>query len=74
MPREMTKCEHCGGKKTCTTRSGKSCDECLRAAGRRHTDWATVRCSFCGGRGFVVVETDEQAADATEPESPAQEA
>ena len=60
MPRRLVQCEHCGGKKVCTAASGKSCDDCLFAAGRRHREWATVRCSYCGGRGTVVVEVDEE--------------
>ena len=60
MPREIAQCDHCGGKKTCTAAGGKSCDDCLFASGRRHREWATVRCSYCGGRGTVVVDTDEQ--------------
>jgi hypothetical protein len=61
MPRQMVQCEHCGGKKVCTASGGRSCDDCLFASGRRHRDWATVRCAQCGGRGMVVIEVDDEA-------------
>lgn len=67
--KKMVTCEHCGGKKTCTISGGRSCIECLRAAGKGRRSYAAVRCSYCGGRGFVMVEveedeeTDEQAAE-----------
>ena len=54
--KQLVDCEHCGGRKQCTRSGGRSCSECLLAAGRRHNDWATVRCSYCGGRGKVLVE------------------
>jgi len=61
--RQMVTCEHCGGKKTCTVSGGRSCIDCLRAAGQGRRSYAAVRCSFCGGRGFVFVEEDEEAAE-----------
>lgn len=65
--RKLVECEHCHGRKQCTAAGGRSCDECLAAAGRRRRDWATVRCSYCGGRGRVWVEVEEEGA-AEEPE------
>ncbi len=67
--RKLVECEHCKGKKQCTAAGGKSCHECLSAAGRRPRDWATVRCSYCGGRGKIWVELEEGDAD-----EPAEEA
>jgi hypothetical protein len=71
--KKLVECEHCEGRKQCTAAGGKSCDRCLSAAGRRPRDWATVRCSYCGGRGRVWVEVEEdeaagKAEDAEEPE------
>lgn len=63
--RKMVECEHCGGKKTCTMSGGRSCIDCLRAAGQGRRSHAAVRCSFCGGRGFVFIEEEE--GDANEP-------
>jgi hypothetical protein len=57
--RKMAECEHCEGQKTCTESGGRSCIDCLRAAGQGRRSHAAVRCSFCGGRGFVMVEVDE---------------
>lgn len=59
--RKMVECEHCGGKKTCTISGGRSCIECLRASGQGRRSHAAVRCSYCGGRGFVMVEVEEEA-------------
>jgi len=73
MARKLVQCEHCGGKKVCTAAGGKSCDTCLFAAGRRHRDWAIVRCSYCGGRGTVVVEVDEEPDAETKAEKTAGE-
>jgi DNA-directed RNA polymerase subunit RPC12/RpoP len=56
----MAECEHCGGKKTCTISGGRSCVDCLRAAGQGRRSHAAVRCSFCGGRGFVMVEVEDE--------------
>jgi len=65
--RKMVECEHCGGQKTCTVSGGRSCIDCLRAAGQGRRSYAAVRCSFCGGRGFVFVEEEEgDEADADE--------
>ena len=58
--KQLVDCEHCGGRKQCTQSGGRSCPDCLLAAGRRKSDWGTVRCSFCGGRGKVVVETGKK--------------
>ena len=44
----------------CTHSGGRSCRDCLAAAGRGARQWATVRCSYCGGTGKVRVETDEE--------------
>jgi len=69
--RKMVTCEHCGGQKTCTVSGGRSCIDCLRAAGRGRRSYAAVRCSFCGGRGFVFVEEEEgdEADEATDDEA-----
>ncbi len=67
--KKLETCEHCGGRKTCTISGGKSCHDCLVAAGRGRRDFATVRCSYCGGRGQVWVEQpDEEAADEEQDE------
>jgi len=67
--RKMVTCEHCGGQKTCTVSGGRSCIDCLRAAGQGRRSYAAVRCSYCGGRGFVFVEEEE----GEEPEQTAEE-
>ena len=67
MAKKMEDCNHCKGKKTCNRSGGRSCDICLRAAGRGPRDWGSVRCSFCGGRGKIWVETED--APAAEPPS-----
>ena len=59
--KKFVECEHCKGKKMCTVSGGRSCHTCLAAAGRKRRDWATVRCSFCGGRGMALVEVEEEA-------------
>ena len=64
--RKLVECEHCQGKKQCTAAGGKSCDQCLSAAGRRRRDWAIVRCSYCGGRGRVWVEVEEEEGEGTQ--------
>ena len=61
--KKMAECEHCGGKKTCTASGGRSCIDCLRAAGQGKRSYGAVRCSYCGGRGFVMVEVDEEAEE-----------
>jgi hypothetical protein len=53
--KQLVDCEHCGGKGTCTARGGRSCRECLDAGGYGVREWAAVRCSYCGGRGKVLV-------------------
>lgn len=63
--KKMADCEHCGGQKTCTASGGRSCIDCLRAAGKGRRSHDAVRCSYCGGRGFVMVEDEE---DETEEE------
>lgn len=72
--RKMVECEHCGGKKMCTASGGQSCIDCLRASGRGRRSQGAVRCSYCGGRGFVMVEVEEEdaAADAGGDEAPAE--
>jgi hypothetical protein len=65
--RKLVQCEHCQGTKQCRSHGGKSCDQCLLAAGRRPKDWATVRCSFCGGKGRIWVEEEAPAAETAEP-------
>ncbi|HUS80470.1 MAG TPA: hypothetical protein VM283_04320 [Armatimonadota bacterium] len=74
--RKLEECEHCGGKKNCTRSGGRSCRDCLAASGRGLHQFATVRCSYCGGRGQVwVEEEDEDEAEAGEQQSeePAEE-
>jgi len=66
--RKLVECEHCGGKKTCTASGGRSCFDCLAAAGKGRRDFATVRCSYCGGRGQVWVEEDEDEEAQAEAE------
>lgn len=66
--KKMAECEHCGGKKTCTFSGGRSCIDCLRAAGKGRRSHDAVRCSYCGGRGFVMVEVEEEDEQAEESE------
>ena len=71
MASKLVECDHCKGKKMCTYSGGKSCRPCLEAAGTGRRQWATVRCSYCGGRGKVWVkeeDTGEEAAVAAEGE------
>ena len=75
MASKLVTCEHCEGKKNCMRSGGRSCQDCLLASGRSKNQWATVRCSYCGGKGkvWVKVEDDEVEAqpvetDATETE------
>lgn len=70
--RKMVECEHCGGKKMCTASGGQSCIDCLRASGRGRRSHGAVRCSYCGGRGFVMVEVEEEAAAEGSDEAPAE--
>ena len=68
MARKLADCPHCQGKKTCTASGGRSCHDCLKAAGRSVKQWGTVRCSQCGGRGKMWVEVEEpQPEVAAEP-------
>ena len=53
--KQLADCEHCGGKGTCTAKGGRSCRECLDAFGRGAREWVAVRCSYCGGRGKLLV-------------------
>ncbi len=71
MAKKLVVCEHCGGQKTCTRSGGRSCAVCLKAAGRSTKQWATVRCSYCGGIGRIWVEEEEgdEATDAEAQES-----
>lgn len=62
MGKTLEDCAHCKGKKNCNRSGGRSCETCLRAAGRGPRDWGVVRCSFCGGRGKVWVESEEPQA------------
>ncbi len=59
MGQSLVECEHCGGKRTCTASGGRSCRDCLAAAGRSIRQWGTVRCSYCGGTGKVWVEVED---------------
>ena len=63
MSRELLECEHCRGQGVCTGSGGRSCRDCLAAAGRSVRQWATVRCSYCGGTGRVWVEAEEEGED-----------
>jgi hypothetical protein len=69
MSPKLVNCSHCGGKKQCSHSGGRSCRECLEAAGLGRRGWATVRCSYCGGRGKIWA-----ADDAAEGEAPAEAA
>jgi uncharacterized Zn finger protein (UPF0148 family) len=70
MTRKLVDCPHCGGKRNCTRSGGRSCRDCLAAAGRSVHQWGVVRCSYCGGRGKVWTEEDEeQQAKGEEQES-----
>ena len=71
MAKKLVACDHCKGKKMCTKSGGRSCDACLRAAGRGPREWGTVRCSFCGGRGRVFVEEEEKQEESQGEEAPA---
>jgi len=79
MARKLTDCPHCGGKRNCTRSGGRSCRDCLKAAGRSVHQWGVVRCSYCGGRGKVWAEEEpaeaapEQAAEAEGQEAEAGE-
>ncbi len=72
MAKKLVDCDHCGGKRNCTQSGGRSCRACLEAAGMGRRGWATVRCSFCGGRGKVLVDEEELAA-AEKAEGPTEE-
>lgn len=74
MAKKLEDCNHCKGKKMCSKSGGRSCDACLRAAGRGPRDYTTVRCSYCGGRGKVLVETEEEPKQPEAPAEPAEPA
>jgi len=67
MASKLVDCDHCKGRKTCTVSGGKSCRVCMEAAGMGRRQWATVRCSYCGGRGKVWVSEEAAAEAAQEP-------
>lgn len=66
MARKLVDCPHCGGKKNCTKSGGRGCKACMQAAGMGRGSWAAVRCSYCGGRGKVWIDTDEEKAAETQ--------
>ncbi len=73
MAPKLVDCEHCGGKKMCNRSGGRSCRVCMDAAGMGKRAWATVRCSYCGGRGKVVapdVEEEQPEADEAQADEP----
>ena len=76
LAKKLVTCDHCGGNKTCTKSGGRSCKVCLKAAGKSIRQWATVRCSYCGGIGSVWVEVEEESNNKQEAEKqdPATEA
>jgi hypothetical protein len=67
MPRKLADCPHCKGKRNCTRSGGRSCKDCLRAAGRSVHQWGVVRCSYCGGLGRIWVEAEEEEPKQKEP-------
>lgn len=73
MANKLVDCDHCKGRKNCTISGGKSCRICMEAAGMGRRQWATVRCSYCGGRGKVWVSEDAEAQAAAEGAKEAQE-
>jgi len=60
MARRLENCPHCNGKRNCTRSGGRSCRDCLAAAGRSVHQWGVVRCSYCGGLGKIWVEQEEK--------------
>ncbi len=68
MGQTLVECEHCAGKHTCTASGGRSCRDCLSAAGRSIRQWGTVRCSYCGGTGKVWVEAEDDEPDSANQE------
>lgn len=68
MTRKLVDCPHCAGKRNCTRSGGRSCRDCLAAAGRSVHQWGVVRCSYCGGRGKVWIEEEDQEAQGEEQE------
>jgi hypothetical protein len=64
MASKLVTCEHCEGKKNCMRSGGRSCQDCMMAAGVGKRQWATVRCSYCGGKGKVWMKEEEAAAAA----------
>jgi len=71
MASTLVTCEHCEGKKNCMRSGGKSCPDCLIASGRSKNQWATVRCTYCGGKGKVWMKVEESEVEepTTEPEA-----
>ena len=62
MASKLVTCEHCEGKKNCMRSGGRSCQDCMMAAGVGKRQWATVRCSYCGGKGKVWMKEEEAEA------------
>ena len=58
MPKRTEVCPHCRGRKVCQISGGRSCRDCLSAAGMGRRSWGAVRCSVCGGSGRIVVEEE----------------
>ena len=71
MAPKLVECEHCEGQGTCTASGGQSCRHCLNAAGRGRRQGGTVRCSYCGGRGKVWVEGEEDEQSSAESDDSA---
>ncbi|MBP8954211.1 MAG: hypothetical protein KBI47_17575 [Armatimonadetes bacterium] len=67
MARKLVDCPHCGGKKNCTKSGGRGCKACMQAAGMGRGAWSAVRCSYCGGRGKIWEEPEEEKAAEAEP-------
>jgi hypothetical protein len=77
MAKKLVNCKHCEGKKNCARSGGRSCPDCLRAAGRKPRDWGIVRCANCGGKGKIWIDVPDEAPAAEAPapaEAPAAEA
>ncbi len=70
MGAKLVECEHCRGQGVCTVSGGRSCRECLSAAGRSVRQWGTVRCSYCGGTGRVWVEEEDDSSEDADDDTP----
>ena len=70
MAGKLEVCPHCRGRKVCQASGGRSCRDCLAAAGMGRKSWAAVRCSYCGGSGFVRPADQEPPAPLDEEEKP----